>query len=143
MDSFSKGCLFLYLQALTGNGMPELQSFGMEVEPIGGLSVEGVAYDGAVQAFGVGGVYTKLVGTACFWVEGDAGSTRVVFLRFFLVIQILFIVIQSGAKDLVCTHVCVIEILRRDAPLDDISGYRWFAIFITYHLQGAVVEVRT
>ena len=85
--------------------MPELQPFGMEVEPIGGLSVEGVAYDGAVQAFGVGCVYTKLVGTASLGIESYAGSTRLVFLS-------LFLVIQSGAKDLVCIHVCVIEILR-------------------------------
>ena len=92
--------------------MAELQAFGMEVQAVGGLSVEGVAHDGAVQAFGMGGVYTELVGTAGFGVEGNSGSTRIVFLSLFLVIQILFIVIQSGAKDLVCIHVCVIEILR-------------------------------
>ena len=116
--------------------MAELQPFGMEVEPIGGLSVEGVAYDGAVQAFGVGGVYTKLVGTAGLGIECHAGSTRLVFLS-------LFLVIQSGAKDLVCIHVCVIEILPPFGRLDDISSNCRLAVFVTDHLQGAVVEVGT
>ena len=54
--------------------MAELQPFGMEVQAVGGLSVEGVAYDGAVQAFRVGGVYTKLVGSAGLGIESHAGS---------------------------------------------------------------------
>ena len=90
--------------------MTKLQGLGMEVQAVGRLAIKGVAYDGAVQTFGVGGVYTELVGKAGFGIEGDSGSTRLVFLSLFLVIQILFIVIQSGAKDLVCIHVCVIEI---------------------------------
>ena len=54
--------------------MAELQPFGMEVKAVGGLSVEGVAYNGAVQAFGVGGMYSELVGTAGLGIEGNAGS---------------------------------------------------------------------
>ena len=106
MDSFSKGCLFLYLQALTGNGVPELQPFGMEVEAFGGLSVEGVSYDGAVQAFAVGGVYTELVGTAGLGIEGHAGS--IVF--------------------------CIDYFIACNCRL---------TVFVTDHLQGAVVEVGT
>ena len=106
MDSFSKGCLFLYLQALTGNGVPELQPFGMEVEAVGGLSVERVAYDGAVQAFGVGGVYTELVGTAGLGIESNTGS--IVF--------------------------CIYYFIACNCRL---------AVFVTDHLQGAIVEVGT
>lgn len=54
--------------------MPELQSFCMEVEAVGWLAVEGVAYDGRVHAVGMGGMDTELVRAACLGIVGDAGS---------------------------------------------------------------------
>ena len=54
--------------------MSKLQIFGMEAKAVGRLSVEGIAYDGAAQAVGVGGVHTELVGAAGLGVVVDAGS---------------------------------------------------------------------
>ena len=54
----------------------------MEVESIGELAVEGVAYDGAVHSFRVGGMYSELVGAAGFGVVGDAGSVSCCFMVF-------------------------------------------------------------
>ena len=45
----------------------------MKIEAVGWLAVEGIAYDGAVQSVRVGGMHAKLVGTAGFGVEGNAG----------------------------------------------------------------------
>lgn len=52
----------------------------MEIKTVCCLSVEGIAYDGAVHAVGMGGMDTQLVGAACFGVVGDAGE----ILRFAL-----------------------------------------------------------
>ena len=68
-----------------GYRMTELQYLGVKVEAVGGTAVERVAYDGAVQSVGMGGVDTKLVSAACLGVEGDAGSVSRVIL--FIVIQ--------------------------------------------------------
>ena len=46
----------------------------MEAKAVGRLSVEGIAYDGAAQAVGVGGVHTELVGAAGLGEVVDAGS---------------------------------------------------------------------
>ena len=54
--------------------MPELQAFGMEVHAVGGLSVEGIAQDGAVHAVRMGGVDAELVGTAALGIVGHAGT---------------------------------------------------------------------
>ena len=54
--------------------MPKLQPFRMQIEPFGRLSVEGIAHDGAVQAIGVGGMDTELVGAARLGPEGDTGT---------------------------------------------------------------------
>ena len=55
------------------NGVAELQVFGMEVEAVSRLTVERIAYDGAVHAVGVGGMNTELVGAAGFGVVVDEG----------------------------------------------------------------------
>ena len=60
--------------------MTELQAFGMEVHAVGGLSVKGVAQNGAVHAVRMGGVDAKLVGTAGLGIIGHAGAA--VFLSF-------------------------------------------------------------
>ena len=62
-------------------GMTELQTFGMEVHAVGGLSVEGVAQYGAVHAVRMGGVDAELVGTAALGIVGHAGTG--VFLAFY------------------------------------------------------------
>ena len=62
-------------------GMPKLQAFGMEVHTVGGLSVEGIAEDGAVHAVRMGRVDTELVGTTAFGIVGHAGTG--VFLAFY------------------------------------------------------------
>ena len=61
--------------------MTELQAFGMEVHAVGGLSVEGIAQNGAVHAVRMGGVDAELVGTAAFGIVGHAGTE--VFLAFY------------------------------------------------------------
>jgi len=77
------------------------------------LAVEGIAYDGAVQSVRVGGVYTKLVGTAGFGVEGIAGIMRCIqILRF----------AQDDTDNLITCN-------------------RRFAVFEADHLQGTIVEV--
>ena len=78
--SSSKRSLFCYVHTLVGDGMAELQAFGMEVQTVGCLSVKGIAHDGAVHAVGVCGMDAELVGAACFGVVGDAGE----ILRFAL-----------------------------------------------------------
>ena len=62
-------------------GMTELQAFGMEIHAVGGLSVEGIAQDGAVHAVRMGGVDAELVGTAALGIVGHAGTE--VFLVFY------------------------------------------------------------
>ena len=62
-------------------GMTELQTFGMEVHAVGGLSVEGVAQYGAVHAVRMGGVDAELVGTAALGIVSYPGA--VVFLAFY------------------------------------------------------------
>lgn len=54
--------------------MPKFQPFRMQIEPFGRLSVEGIAHDGAVQAIGVGGMDTELVGAPRLGPEGDTGT---------------------------------------------------------------------
>lgn len=46
----------------------------MQIEPFGRLSVEGIAHDGAVQAIGMGGMDTELVGAPRLGPEGDTGT---------------------------------------------------------------------
>ena len=60
-----------------GYGMLELQPFCMEVEPFGGLSVEGITNDGGIQTVLVCGMYPELVSAACLRIEGDAGVFRI------------------------------------------------------------------
>lgn len=54
--------------------MTELQVFGMEVETVRRLAIEGIAHDGTVHAIGVGGMDTELVGAAGLGVVVDEGS---------------------------------------------------------------------
>ena len=54
--------------------MPKFQPFRMQIEPFGRLSVEGIAHDGAVQAIGMGGMDTELVGATRLGPEGDTGT---------------------------------------------------------------------
>jgi hypothetical protein len=55
--------------------MTELQVFGMEVETVRRLAIEGIAHDGTVHAIGVGGMDTELVGAAGLGVVVDEGSS--------------------------------------------------------------------
>ena len=76
-----KGSLFFYLYVLVSIRMTEFQTFGMEVHTVGGLSVKGVAQDGAVHAVRMGGVDAELMGTAALGIVGHAGAG--VFLAFY------------------------------------------------------------
>ena len=101
---------FRYFHPLSGDGMHELQGFGMEIEAVGRLSVKGIAHDGAVHSVRMGGVDTELVGAAGLGIVGNAGAVSRV--------------IQSEAKNLVYINVgvCVVvfEILPPFGRLDDI-----------------------
>ena len=94
--------------------MTELQTFGMEVHTVGGLSVEGIAQDGAVHAVRMGGVDAELVGTTTFGIVGHAGTAM--FLAFYRE--------GLGTQYLV-------------------TGNSALSMLEIYHLQGAVVVVRT
>ena len=97
----------LYLHHFSADGMAELEGFGMEVEAVRWLSVEGIAYDGAAQAVGVGGVHTELVGAAGLGVVVEAGSTRVV-----MVVHCFYCILTTiGRKNLNAVRGCV-QILR-------------------------------
>lgn len=63
----------MYVQVFATYGMLELQPFGMEIEAVGRLAVERIAYDGAVQSVRVGGMHTELVGAAGLGVKSEAG----------------------------------------------------------------------
>ena len=119
--------------------MHELQSFGMQIKPLCRLSVERVTHNGAVQAVGMGAMYTELVGAAGLRVKGYEGSGRC---------RILHIVIQTteGRKNLGSTKLDVIEILR--FALDDMSNNlipsnSRLSVLEIHHLQGTVVEIGT
>ena len=53
--------------------MHETDILGMEEKAGGRCAVEVIAYDGAMQSVGMGGMYAQLVGAAGKWIEGDAG----------------------------------------------------------------------
>ena len=55
-----------------GNRVHETDVFGMEEKAGGGCAIEVIANDGAMQAVGMGGMYTQLVGTAGKRVKGYA-----------------------------------------------------------------------
>lgn len=48
LDSDSERGFLRYFHSLIGHGMLELQAFGMQIQTVGGLSVEWVAYDGTI-----------------------------------------------------------------------------------------------
>ena len=73
-----KGSLSGYVHSLVGDGVAELQTFGMKIKTISCLSVERISYDGAVHAIGMCGVYAQLVGATGFGVVGNAGSSFMV-----------------------------------------------------------------
>lgn len=52
--------------------MHEADVLGMEEKAGGGCAVEVIAYDGAMQSIGMGGMYTQLVGATRKRVKGDA-----------------------------------------------------------------------
>ena len=82
------------------NRVAELQIFGMEIEAVRRLTVEGIAHNGAVHAVGVGGMDTELVGAAGFGVVVDEGSTRVV-----MVVHCFYVILTTiGRKNLGNTH---------------------------------------
>ena len=86
----------------------------MEVHTVGGLSVEGIAEDGAVHAVRMGGVDAELVGTAAFGIVGHAGTE--VFLAFYR---------EGLGTQYLVTGDGILSVLEID------------------QLQGAVVVVRT
>ena len=69
-----KVCFLVDSHSLTGYGMREFQSLGMQIQPFGFLSVELVADNGAVQSERVGGVYPKLMCASGTWIKSDAGA---------------------------------------------------------------------
>ena len=70
----------LEFHVLSGLWMTELQTFGMEVHAVGCLSVERVAQNGAIHAVRMGGVDTKLMGTATLGIVGHAGAKMLLFI---------------------------------------------------------------
>ena len=59
------------VQTLTGDGVGEPQLFGMQVETVGGLTVELVAKDGAAETILVSAVHTQLMGATGMGGEND------------------------------------------------------------------------
>ena len=52
-------------------GMHEPYLGGMEIEPVGGYTVQGIPHDGHVQSVGMRRMDTQLMGTSCAGVEID------------------------------------------------------------------------
>ena len=68
-----KVCFLVDSHSLTGYGMREFQSLGMQIQPFGFLSVELIADNGAVQSESMGGMHPELMGASGAGIKGDAG----------------------------------------------------------------------
>ena len=60
--------------------MPETKGLGVEIEPVGWRTIQGVALDGDADAFGMCAVHAELVGAPCQGMQLDAvrGDERIV-----------------------------------------------------------------
>ena len=67
-------CFVLEMHPLARDGVAEAETFGVEVEAVGGGSVENVAFDGSPETFWMGAVDAELVSASTFGVEFDASG---------------------------------------------------------------------
>ena len=107
INSVLKWVACLDFQDFPMDRMAELQVFGMEVETVRRLAIEGIAHDGTVHAIGVGGMDTELVGAAGLGVVVDAGSTRVV-----MVVHCFYVILTTIGRKNLDDMKNVTEILR-------------------------------
>ena len=77
-----KVCFLVDSHSLTGYGMREFQSLGMQIQPFGFLSVELIADNGAVQSESMGGMHPELMGASGAGIKGDAGMIVLAFQHF-------------------------------------------------------------
>lgn len=77
-----KVCFLVDSHSLTGYGMREFQSLGMQIQPFGFLSVELIADNGAVQSERMGGMHPELMGASGAGIKGDAGMIVLAFQHF-------------------------------------------------------------
>ncbi len=49
------------------HGMLDCQLLGMQIKPVGRMTVEGIAENGACQSLAMRTVHSQLMGTACDW----------------------------------------------------------------------------
>lgn len=77
-----KVCFLADYHSLTGYGMREFQSLGMQIQPFGFLSVELIADNGAVQSERMGGMHPELMGASGAGIKGDAGMIVLAFQHF-------------------------------------------------------------
>lgn len=77
-----KVCFLVDSHSLTGYGMREFQSLGMQIQPFGFLSVELIADNGAVQSERMGGMHPELMGASGAGIKGDTGTVVLAFQYF-------------------------------------------------------------